>query len=44
MLEDPARICPPAFFPQLAAQRRYIDFIDQVAEERRFRQDFGVEE
>ena len=44
MLEEPACINPPTLIPRVALEGRHIDFIDQVAEERRLREDLGVEE
>ncbi len=44
MFEDPIPVGPPTLVPGLAGQGGYVDFIDQVSEERRLRQDLGVEE
>jgi hypothetical protein len=44
MFEDSIPVGPPTLVPRLAGQGRYVDFIDQVSQERRLRQDLGVEE
>jgi hypothetical protein len=44
MFEDSIPVRPPTLVPGLAGQGGYVDFIDQVPEERRLRQELGVEE
>jgi hypothetical protein len=44
MLEDPAAVGPTAFVPDVSGQGGHVGLVDQMAEERRLRQDFDVEE
>jgi hypothetical protein len=44
MFEDSIPVRPPTLAPRLSGQGGYFDFIDQVSQERRLRQDLDVEE